>query len=171
MRSDDGMSMPAEDAVVIATGGSLSIGRAVARELASRGYAVVVVYLDDQNAAEATVEEVLAAGGTAVAVRADLTDELDVERLFAEAIAAFGGVDAVVETTARGGALLLEHALRHLSCGAAILSVASAEQSTPEVAQRLRERDIMVHRVPPGADRAVPELLAVLDGWRGRSGA
>jgi NAD(P)-dependent dehydrogenase (short-subunit alcohol dehydrogenase family) len=43
MRSDDGMSMPAEDAVVIVTGGSLSIGREVAGEVASRDYAVVVV--------------------------------------------------------------------------------------------------------------------------------
>jgi 3-oxoacyl-[acyl-carrier protein] reductase len=79
--------------VAIVTGGSSEIGRDVVRALASRGYAIVIVYLDDQPLTEAIVEDVLAAGGTAVAVRADLGDELDVERLFAESIAAVGGVD------------------------------------------------------------------------------
>jgi NAD(P)-dependent dehydrogenase (short-subunit alcohol dehydrogenase family) len=85
-------------AVAIVTGGSRGAGREIARTLASRGYAVVVVYLRDQGAAEAAVEEILAADGTALAVRADLTDELDVERLFAETVAAFGRVDVVVLT-------------------------------------------------------------------------
>ena len=66
-----------------------------------RGYAVVVNYLHDQRAAEATVETVLAGNGAAVAVRADVADELDVQRLFAETIEAFGGVDVVVHTVAR----------------------------------------------------------------------
>jgi 3-oxoacyl-[acyl-carrier protein] reductase len=68
----------ATEAVAIVTGGSCAIGREVVRALASRGYAIVVVYLDDQSRADAAVEEVLAAGGTAVAVRADLTADLDV---------------------------------------------------------------------------------------------
>jgi hypothetical protein len=49
--------------------------------------------------------------------------------------------------------------------------VSSAQLITPELAQRLRERDITIHRVPPGADRVVPELLALLDLWRSQSGA
>jgi 3-oxoacyl-[acyl-carrier protein] reductase len=61
---------------------------------------VVVDYLHDQRAAESTVETVLAGRGAAVAVRADVADDLDVERLFAETIAAFGGVDVVVHTVA-----------------------------------------------------------------------
>lgn len=83
------------DAVALVTGGSCGAGREIARKLASRGYAVVVAYLRDQGEAEAAVEQILAAGGTAVAVRADVADELDVERLFTETAAAFGGVDFV----------------------------------------------------------------------------
>jgi 3-oxoacyl-[acyl-carrier protein] reductase len=87
--------------VAIVTGGSRGVGRATTRRLASRGYAVVVNYLHDQPAAEAIVDTVLAARGAALAVRADVADQLDVERLFAETVQAFGGVDAVVHAVAR----------------------------------------------------------------------
>jgi 3-oxoacyl-[acyl-carrier protein] reductase len=82
--------------VAIVTGGSRGVGRATTRRLAARGYAVVVNYLHDQRAAESTVEAILADNGNAVAVRADIADDLDVNRLFAETIAAFGGIDVVV---------------------------------------------------------------------------
>ncbi len=82
--------------VAIVTGGSRGVGRATIRRLAARGYAIVVNYLHDQRAAESTVEAILADNTDAVAVRADVADDLDVQRLFAETIAAFGGIDAVV---------------------------------------------------------------------------
>ena len=82
--------------VAIVTGGSRGVGRATIRRLAARGYAVVVNYLHDQRAAESTVEAILACNGNAVAIRADIADDVDVKRLFAETIAAFGGIDVVV---------------------------------------------------------------------------
>ena len=82
--------------VAIVTGGSRGVGRAAIHRLAAGGYAVVVNYLHDQRAAESTVEAILANNGNAVAVRADIADDLDVKRLFAETIAAFGGIDVVV---------------------------------------------------------------------------
>ncbi|HEY1000729.1 MAG TPA: SDR family oxidoreductase [Streptosporangiaceae bacterium] len=82
--------------VAIVTGGSRGVGRAAIRCLAARGYAVVVNYLHDQRAAESAVEEILGHSGYAVAVRADIADDLDVKRLFAETIAAFGGIDVVI---------------------------------------------------------------------------
>jgi 3-oxoacyl-[acyl-carrier protein] reductase len=94
------MSIPLDGSpwgrVAIVTGGSRGIGLATICLLAARGYAVVVNYLHDQHAAESTVEAILAGNGDAVAVRADIADELDVKRLFAETIAAFGGIDVVV---------------------------------------------------------------------------
>jgi 3-oxoacyl-[acyl-carrier protein] reductase len=89
--------------VAIVTGGSRGVGRATICRLASWGYIVVVNYLHDQRAAELTVEAILADNGNAVAIRADVADDLDVQRLFAETIAAFGGVDVVVH--AAGGHL------------------------------------------------------------------
>jgi 3-oxoacyl-[acyl-carrier protein] reductase len=82
--------------VAIVTGGSHGVGGATVRRLATCGYAVVVGYLHDQRAAESAVEAILADNSDAVAVRADIADDLDVKRLFAETIAAFGGVDVVV---------------------------------------------------------------------------
>ena len=82
--------------VAIVTGGSRGVGRAAIHRLAAGGCAVVVNYLHDQRAAESTVDAILADSGNAVAVRADVADDLDVKRLFAETIAAFGGIDVVV---------------------------------------------------------------------------
>ena len=82
--------------VAIVTGGSRGVGWATVRLLAASGYAVVVNYLHRQHAAESTVEAILANNGDAVAIRADIADDLDVQRLFAETIAAFGGIDVVV---------------------------------------------------------------------------
>jgi 3-oxoacyl-[acyl-carrier protein] reductase len=87
--------------VAIVTGGSCGTGLAAAHRLAASGYAVVVSYLHRQRAADSAVEAILAAHGDAVAVRADVADDLDVQRLFAETIAAFGGVDVVVHTAGR----------------------------------------------------------------------
>jgi NAD(P)-dependent dehydrogenase (short-subunit alcohol dehydrogenase family) len=89
---------PREHGVVIVTCGSRGTGLDVARRLADAGYAVVIGYADDQDAAEAAVEQILATDGTAIAIRGDIDDELDVERLFAETTEAFGGVDVVVHT-------------------------------------------------------------------------
>ena len=86
---------------VLITGASRGIGRATIHRLSASGYAVVVNYLHDQRAAESAVEAILAGNTDAVAVRADVADELDVERLFAETIAAFGGIDVVVHAAGR----------------------------------------------------------------------
>jgi 3-oxoacyl-[acyl-carrier protein] reductase len=149
--------------VAIVTGGSHRIGRQVSRGLAGWGWAIVLVYLEHQRAAEATVAEIIAAQGSIVAVRADLADDLDVERLFAESTAAFGGVDVVVHTTMERAAAFFEHAACHLRSHGAMVSVSAVDSVSPAVTRRLRERGICVGRAPPD------ELLAFLDRWRRRA--
>ncbi|HEX5924162.1 MAG TPA: SDR family NAD(P)-dependent oxidoreductase [Baekduia sp.] len=158
------------EAVAIVTGGSCGAGREIARKLATRGFAVVVVYLCDQAEAEAAVEEILAAGATAVAVRADVADELDAERLFTETAAAFGGVDVVVHTAMRGTSVVNRQAARQLSHGGAIIDVSSAEAITPLLADELRARDITVNGVAPGlecpgAQHDIADLVVLVDRW------
>lgn len=87
--------------VAIVTGGSRCIGSEVARKLAGQGYAVVINYAANQADADAAVERILEANGVALAVRGDVADELDVERLFDETSHAFGGIDVVVHAAAR----------------------------------------------------------------------
>ena len=146
--------------MAIVTGGSSGNGREVARGLADWRWPIVLVYLEHQRAVEATVVEILAAGGTIVAVRANLADVLDVQRLFAESSAAFGGVDVVAHTTAQSGSLLYAHAARHVRSGGVIVTVSAADAVAPDTAHRLVERRIGVGRAPPEA------LLAFLDRWR-----
>jgi short chain dehydrogenase len=148
------------DAVAIVTGGASGTGRDVARVLAGWGWAIVVVYLEHQRRAEATVADIRAAEGTIVAVRADLADDLDVERLFAESSAAFAGVDVVVHVTTDPASFLYRHAARHVRRRGAIVSVPAADRVTPRVERRLRERGVSVGRGPPA------ELLGFLDAWR-----
>jgi 3-oxoacyl-[acyl-carrier protein] reductase len=148
------------DVVAIVTGGASGTGREVARALTGWGWAIVIVYLEHQRTAEATVDEILAAGGNVVAVRADPADDLDVQRLFAESIAAFAGVDVVVHTTTCSASLLYQNAVRHVRPRGAIVSVLAADRVTPGLARELRERGISVGRAPPEG------VVAFLDRWR-----
>jgi NAD(P)-dependent dehydrogenase (short-subunit alcohol dehydrogenase family) len=82
--------------VAIVTGGSRGIGAATARLAAARGYAVCVNYRTRRDAADDVVEAIGAAGGTAMAVRADVAVEAEVVALFEACAAALGPPDALV---------------------------------------------------------------------------
>lgn len=87
--------------VAVVTGGSRGIGRETVRRLAADGYAVVAGYAGNRDLAGAAVAEAVAAGGRAVAVRADVADEEQVAALFGAAESGFGGVDVVVHAAGR----------------------------------------------------------------------
>jgi NAD(P)-dependent dehydrogenase (short-subunit alcohol dehydrogenase family) len=74
----------------IVTGGAGGIGRATSLAFAAEGARVAVVDVAP-GAAEAVAEEIRAAGGTAIALTADVSSEPDIERVVAE----FGGVDVI----------------------------------------------------------------------------
>lgn len=80
----------------IVTGGSGGIGQGICKRLAREGYQVVVHYSSSQAAAEAVVGEIEAAGGRAVAMKADVTDESAVAQLFTQTQKQFGDIDLVV---------------------------------------------------------------------------
>ena len=94
-------SVSQDQRVAVVTGGSGGIGRAVARRLAADGISVVVNFASNADRANEVVEEIVAAGGTATAIGADVADELAMAALFDEVERLFGGVDVVVHAAAR----------------------------------------------------------------------
>jgi len=133
----------------IVTGASGGIGRAVALRLARDGFAVVVHYSGNAAKAEAAVADINAAGGRAVAVKADVADAADVEHLFKAARDAFGTIDVVVNsagimpltpiaegnleafdkviaTNLRGTFIVLGQAAKHMSAGGRIIAFSTS---------------------------------------------
>jgi len=89
---------------VLITGSSRGIGADTARLLAGAGASIVVNYRDERKArrAEQLVADVTGGGGTALAIRADLTDEEAVSALFDRIREEWGGLDVLV-LNASGG--------------------------------------------------------------------
>lgn len=92
-----------QERVTVVTGGSRGIGAAVVKRLAGQRHRVVVGFARDEAAAESVVASVREAGGEAVAVRGEVSDESDVDRLFDTAIDRFGPVTGLVNNAAITG--------------------------------------------------------------------
>jgi 3-oxoacyl-[acyl-carrier protein] reductase len=86
--------------VAVVTGAARNIGRSIAQDLARGGARVVVNALNSAAAAEETVQLIRDAGGEAIVHIADVTDEAATQGLAAAAVAAFGGLDILVNNAA-----------------------------------------------------------------------
>ena len=87
------------DRTVIVTGAATGIGEAIARLMGEEGGRVVVADVDEAGG-EATAQAIRGAGGQAVFVRTDVSREDDVAAMVGHAVAAFGGVDVLVNNAA-----------------------------------------------------------------------
>lgn len=90
------MHIKLNDRVALVTGGDSGIGRAISLAFAAAGARVVVNYNSSQDKADEVVQQIEQAGGQALAVQCDVSDEDDVERLFQASDRAFGGLDILV---------------------------------------------------------------------------
>lgn len=90
-----------EGKAAIIAGGSKGIGYAVSTTFAREGASVAVVG-SSAEAAEKTVQEILAAGGKAIAIAADLTSEAARAEVFQKTLEAFGSVDIIVNNAGWG---------------------------------------------------------------------
>ncbi|MCL4495629.1 MAG: SDR family oxidoreductase [Firmicutes bacterium] len=82
--------------VALITGATRGIGRAIAVRLAEEGAGVVVDHPGEDAQAQAVVSEIREKGGTAIAIRADVSDSHEVEHLFAETLHHYQTVDILV---------------------------------------------------------------------------
>jgi NAD(P)-dependent dehydrogenase (short-subunit alcohol dehydrogenase family) len=90
------MANKTELGVLVVTGASRGIGAAIAKLAGARGYSVAVDFATGAAEARAVAEQIVAAGGRACAIRADIAREEDVVRLFETAERELGPVKALV---------------------------------------------------------------------------
>ncbi len=82
--------------VALVTGGSRGIGRAIAELLAGSGHQVAINFVSNEQAAGETVDAITAAGGTAVAVKGDVSEEDSVAAIVAEVQEKLGPIEILV---------------------------------------------------------------------------
>jgi len=91
---------PLDGKVALVTGAGRDIGRACALQLAADGAAVSLNYFNSDSGAQSAREEIVAAGGSAIATRGDMTAAEDVAELISATVAAFGDrIDVLVHVT------------------------------------------------------------------------
>jgi len=141
--------------VALVTGASKGIGAGIANALGVAGASVVVNYASSKDAADRVVEAILADGGRAIAVQADISKAPDVRRLFAETKRAFGALDVLVnnagvfkfepieavteqefhrefDTNVLGSILAIREGLEYFGAtGGSIVNVSSVASSNP----------------------------------------
>lgn len=82
--------------VALITGGSKGIGRAIARAYGAQGMTVALTYINDRIAANATVQEIEAHGGKALAFQADVAQEASIRSMIGAVHDACGRIDILV---------------------------------------------------------------------------
>lgn len=82
--------------VAIVTGASKGIGAGIAKGLAEAGASVVVNYASSREGADRIVAEIENAGGKTIAVKADISNIADVEKMFDKTVSVFGRLDVLV---------------------------------------------------------------------------
>jgi 3-oxoacyl-[acyl-carrier protein] reductase len=86
----------------LVTGGSRGIGEGIARVLAARGATVAITYWSSPDRAQAVVDDIVSAGGSAVAVKANNADAEHARQGVRDAVDALGGLDILVNNAGGG---------------------------------------------------------------------
>lgn len=80
----------------LVTGANSGIGRAIAVEMAKEGARVVINYVSDEDAVQKLLDEIKSFGGTAMAINADVSNEVQVKAMFRQMLDEYGTIDILV---------------------------------------------------------------------------
>ena len=145
--------------VALVTGGSRGMGEAIAKRLAADGAAVALTYAASSGKANEVVRSIEAAGGKALAIKADAADTEAVRLAVAKTVGAFGGIDILVNNAGLiAFAPIEQFSLEDFEKLIAI-NVRGLFVATQEAARHLREGGRIIH-----IGSAVSERLPFLGG-------
>ena len=155
--------MTFEKKIALVTGSGRGIGRAIALRLARGGADVVVNFFRNRAPAEDTAEAIRTLGRRALVVKADVGDPDDLERLLAETVSGFGGLDILINNAASGyNRTVLEQKIKgwdwtlNINARAALFL---SQGAAPLMAAR--GGGFIVNLSSPGAGRVMPEYVVV----------
>jgi 3-oxoacyl-[acyl-carrier protein] reductase len=162
--------------VAVVTGASKGIGAAIARAYGAAGASVVVNYASSKAGADAVVNDIVKAGGKAVAVQGDVSKAADAQALVDAAIKHYGRLDILVNNSGvyefapieaiteehfdkqfnvnvRGLLLTTQAAVKHLGEGASIINIGS-------LVSRIVPENTVVYTATKGAVDAITGVLS-----------
>src|ERR1700737_2843148 len=178
------MQRKLEGKIALVTGGSRGIGAAIAKRLAAEGASVAITYSKGADAAASVVKAIEGAGGKAIAIQADAADAEAIKGAVEKTVAAFGGLDVLVnnagtaipktfeETTleemdrmieinVRGILVATQAVLKHMKSGDRVIMIGSS------VGGRAMTPGLVAYSATKGAVKMFTQGLSREVGGRG----
>jgi len=147
---------PLAGQIALVTGAGSGIGAGVAKSLAEAGATVAVNYVVHPDEAQRVLDEIHAIGGTALAIRADVSDETQVQAMFSEVCAAFGTIDILVNNAGiQSDASFIEMTLEQWN------RVISINLTGQFLCAREAAREFIRRGVVPAISRAAGKIICI----------
>src|SRR5436853_7114385 len=139
--------------VALVTGGSRSIGAAIAKRLAADGGSVALTYSASPAKADEVVRSITAAGGKALAIKADAADTEAVRLAVAKTIGTFGAIDILVNNAGIGIFTPIEQFSLEDFDKLIAINVRGLFVATQEAARHMREVGRIIQIGSPNSER------------------